>query len=116
MKKYYFIYLSAVIYPGYAYAVTDIVGAESWILGILQKLNYLFWLVAILVFIWGVIKFIGNADDSTAREQGKSLMVNGVIAFVVLASVWGIVAFVLQDTFGIFSAPVPYIDSDGNPH
>jgi len=48
--------------------------------------------LAFLVFIWGVFKyFIMGAADDTARESGKSLMLWGIIGFVLMVSLWGIV-------------------------
>ena len=84
------------------------------LLDILARLNYLFWLIAVAVFFWGVIKFISHADDATERQKGKDLIIWGIISFLVLVSIWGFVALILQDTLGIFSAPVDYVDKDGN--
>ena len=55
----------------------------------------------IIVFIWGVIKFI-RAEDSTKIEEGKQFMLWGVIAIAVVFSIWGLVA-VLQKTFDLNS-------------
>ena len=96
-----------------ASSISTIFDAEELVLQILSGLNLLFWLAAIVVFFWGVIKFIASAEDADARENGRKLMIWGIISFVVLASIWGLVGLILQDTFGIFSSPVPYVDKDG---
>jgi len=75
----------------------------------------LFWLLAIMLFFWGVVKFIANAEDSTEREKGKQLMIWGVVAFVVLVSLWALVGLVLTDTFGIDGGgTLNFVDKDGN--
>lgn len=49
---------------------------------------------ALLVFLWGVAKFIFKLGGSEkATEEGRNAMVWGLIALFVLASVWGIVFF-----------------------
>ena len=97
-----------------AQTISTIYDFEEMLLDILDRLNYLFWLIAVAVFFWGVIKFISNADDATERQKGKDLIIWGIISFLVLVSIWGFVALILQDTLGIFSAPVDYVDKDGN--
>jgi hypothetical protein len=48
--------------------------------------------LAFLLFIWGMFKFfILSGSNEEGREQGKSLMLWGVIAFVMMVSIWGLV-------------------------
>lgn len=56
--------------------------------------------VALLLFFWGLAKFMMSAGNEEAKESGKSLMLWGIIAFVVMLSVWGIVVFI-QKALGI---------------
>jgi hypothetical protein len=57
--------------------------------------------VAIIMFIWGVIKFfIINSDEEAKREQGKQFMIWGIVALAVMLSVWGLVG-ILKTTFGL---------------
>jgi hypothetical protein len=59
--------------------------------------------IAFIVFLYGVFKyFIKGADNETERETGRSFVLWGVIGFVVIFSVWGLVNLVMG-TFG-FSA------------
>lgn len=50
--------------------------------------------IALLVFFWGLIKYIMSAGDPEAAKTGKSIMIYGVIALFVMISVWGIVQFI----------------------
>jgi hypothetical protein len=66
---------------------------------------------AVVVFMWGVVQYILNADDSTKRSEGRSFIVWGLVALFVIVSVWGLVA-VLQNTFGLTgSVLIPQLQS-----
>jgi TM2 domain-containing membrane protein YozV len=54
--------------------------------------------LALLVFFFGLAKFILNAASEEAQREGKQFMIWGIIALFVMVSVWGLVA-VLQNTF-----------------
>ena len=57
--------------------------------------------VAFLTFIWGVYRyFILGADNEAEREKGKSFVLWGIIGFVVILSVWGLVGLV-SGTLGL---------------
>ena len=58
---------------------------------------------AIVVFVWGMIEFIGNADNEEKRSKGKQLMLWGIIGFFVIVSIWGLVGL-FTDFFGFQSA------------
>lgn len=62
--------------------------------------------LAIIVFLWGVLKFILNAGDEGKRSEGKMFMIYGIIGIVVMVSVWGLVGF-LQTTFGLEGGNAP---------
>lgn len=49
---------------------------------------------ALIVFIWNLVKFIGNAGDESAREEGKKGMWWGILALFIIVSIWGIIRFV----------------------
>ncbi len=67
---------------------------------ILDPIVLLLFSLALLYFVWGVIKFIANADDPTERGVGKSTMIWGVIGMFIMFGVWGIVALI-QGSLGI---------------
>ncbi|HEY4479656.1 MAG TPA: hypothetical protein VI981_04875 [Candidatus Paceibacterota bacterium] len=50
--------------------------------------------IALLVFFWGLAKFILASGNEEAKDTGKRIMIWGIIALFVMASVWGIVAFI----------------------
>ena len=57
--------------------------------------------VALLVFFWGLAKFILKiGGDAKAVAEGKQLMIWGVIALFVMVSIWGIIYFIGGEIFG----------------
>jgi hypothetical protein len=46
------------------------------------------------------MKFIFAAGDEGAKEQGKQIMIYGIIALFVMTAVWGLVGFI-GDAIGI---------------
>ena len=56
---------------------------------------------ALVVFFWGLIKYMWSAADSSeAHAQGRQLMIWGIIALFVMVSVWGLVEFLQLTLFG----------------
>jgi uncharacterized membrane protein YidH (DUF202 family) len=79
--------------------VTNIKGVLNNILPVLLAL-------AIIYFFWGLVKFIKSAGDAKARDEGKGVMIWGIIAIFVMVSVFGIVNW-LGDTTGLDAGTVP---------
>jgi phosphotransferase system glucose/maltose/N-acetylglucosamine-specific IIC component len=54
---------------------------------------------ALLIFIYGVVKYViaKNADDT---KEARNIIVRGLIGLFVILSIWGLVG-VIQSTFGI---------------
>ncbi len=61
--------------------------------------------VALLVFLWGLAKFIFKSGDEKSHEEGMNLMKWGIIALFVMVSVWGIIGF-MQNALGLPQTPV----------
>jgi hypothetical protein len=47
--------------------------------------------LALLAFLWGVMKY-GTSQDEAARKESISIIINGLIVLFVMISVWGLVA------------------------
>ncbi|MES2023206.1 MAG: hypothetical protein V4439_00805 [Patescibacteria group bacterium] len=56
--------------------------------------------LAVVAFVWGVVKFLMSAEDETQKSQGKQFMLWGIIALAVMVSIWGLVKL-LTNTFGV---------------
>lgn len=53
-----------------------------------------------LAFVYGVLKYFFFEGDDKARENGRRFMLWGILAMVVVFSVWGVVALMLS-TLGL---------------
>jgi len=53
--------------------------------------------IALLVFFWGLVKFIAKSGDEKTHQEGRNLMVWGLIALFVMISFLGIVYFFYDD-------------------
>ena len=80
-------------------AFTTIATTISHIIGILIPAAFG---LAILFFFYGIAMYVLSAGDAGKAAEGKSIMIYGVIAIAVMASVWGL-TFWLQNLFGIGS-------------
>jgi len=56
------------------------------ICGLVPEVINLAWALALLVFIYGGAKYAHSADDPGGRKQGKSIAVNAIIGFVIIAA------------------------------
>jgi len=66
--------------------------------------------LAVLFFFYGIVKYIWSEGNN--KEEGKRIMIWGVVALFVMSSIWGIVAFLQQDILGgsnPSSVPIPTI-------
>lgn len=71
--------------------VKDLISAFG---GLINQLIVIVVAVALLVFLWGLAKFIFRVSgDEKAVEEGKRIMIWGLIALFIMVSVWGIIGF-----------------------
>jgi hypothetical protein len=65
--------------------------------------------LALVVFVWGVIKFfIINGEEEAKRTEGKQFMIWGLIALTVMLSIWGLIR-ILGSTVGIKVIKIPQV-------
>ncbi len=82
---------------------TNIGGLVGDIKSILNSIIPLFFLVAIVYFFWGLVKFIMGAGDAKKVAEGKGIMIWGIVALVIMAALFGIINW-LTNTVGISGA------------
>jgi hypothetical protein len=57
--------------------------------------------LCLLYFFWGITKYIKNdAGSEKAVEEGKKIMLWGLVALFVVFSIWGIINFI-RGEFGL---------------
>ncbi|OHA16517.1 MAG: hypothetical protein A3G52_00230 [Candidatus Taylorbacteria bacterium RIFCSPLOWO2_12_FULL_43_20] len=106
MKKVCILITLALISPVFVFAQND--ARDLPLLGTLipqfgnlvGKLTTIVFAVALLVFFWGVAKYIFLSGSEEAKARGKRIMTGGIIALFIMVSIWGIVEFIRKD-FGI---------------
>ena len=77
--------------------------------------------LCLFYFFWGVMKYIkSGAGSEKAAEEGKRIMIWGIVGLFVAVSIWGIVKFI-QSELGIPNIQnvdrplIPSVDSTFNP-
>lgn len=94
--------------------ITTLFDVRTFGMTVINALQAFFIALAVVGFLWGVVKFIKNADNETEREKGKTFMIWGIIAFLVLVSLWAIVRLVVEDSLGLGPVVPGFIDKSGN--
>lgn len=65
--------------------------------------------IAIVMFVWGAVNFfIISSGEEKKRQEGKQLMIWGIVALTVMLGVWELVA-ILGDTFGLNTSVLPSV-------
>lgn len=62
--------------------------------GILNPLIGLLFVIAIAVFIWGIVEFIWNAGSEDKRTTGKQHIIWGLVGLLIMATVSGIIEII----------------------
>lgn len=57
-------------------------------------------IIAFVVFIWGVSEYIRGADNEKKRADGRQHMLWGIVGFLIMFGVFGLMQ-ILTNTFGI---------------
>lgn len=78
--------------------ITNILATMNLVIGAL-------FVMATLVFLWGMVLFIAKSGDEAARSKAKGIMTWGIIGLAVMAAAWGI-SNILVQYFGVpFTGP-----------
>jgi hypothetical protein len=87
--------------------ITDFASLVRLFLSLIRMTIPILASLALLAFIWGLVKFIARVGgDEKAIQEGKSLMIWGVIALFIMVSIWGILRF-FSDSLGLTSFGIP---------
>jgi len=75
-------------------SVVNLVGKINRI--IINPLIALLFVVAFVLFLFGLFKFFGNREDTSALEDGKRHMMWGIIGMAIMVSVFGIMQLIIN--------------------
>lgn len=89
--------------PLAAFAATDVSSILTTVSNILNALIPLFMVIATVVFLWGIVRYITAAGDEEKVKEAKSFIMYGLIGLFVMVAVWGLVN-VLINTFSLNTA------------
>lgn len=114
MKKYTILAISF-LSPLITFAALDKTGDLINAVGrLVSQLTVIAGGVALLVFLWGLVKFIMKAGDEKSHEEGIAIMKWGIVALFVMVAVWGIIGF-MQRALGLPVTPVSNTNVAGEP-
>ncbi len=91
--------LAIAIIPNITFAAKTLSDLMTSVATYLNKGLLLLMGLAVLMFVWFVIKYFIRASD-TDRTEGSKYLMWSVIGFFVILSFWGFVN-ILQNTFGL---------------
>ncbi len=84
-------------------SIKDILNFGTCMLG--QSVVQILFGIALIIFIWGVIQFIANAENEEARKKGRDFIIWGIIGLFVMVAIWGLVKLLTTTTGIDFAAP-----------
>ncbi|MDP2642132.1 MAG: hypothetical protein Q8P21_02490 [bacterium] len=67
---------------------------------ILNPLILLAFSAALLIFLWGIFRFISSQTTDTGRDEGKRKIFWGLFGMFIMISAYGLIRLILN-TFGI---------------
>lgn len=83
---------------------------------VLNKIIPVLMVLAVVIFIWGVIMYVISSDEE-AKKKGRNRMIWGIIGLVVILGMWGLVKMI-QNSLGIENTQnlvLPSMNTEFNP-
>lgn len=69
----------------------------AFFLGLINQIIPLIFALAFLFIIWKLIDaWVIHPDDGGRREEGKTIIITGVIVLVIMLSAWGILNLLIN--------------------
>ena len=69
-------------------------------LTVMNGLIPLLLILAVVVLVAGIVKFVSAGDNEEKRQAGRQVMVYGIIVLFVMVSLWGFVNILTQSFLG----------------
>ncbi len=71
----------------------------SFATGMINQLVVILIGIGLLLFIWGLVKYVAAGGDEAKVAEAKQFIVFGLIAFFVMMSVWGLTNILVRTFF-----------------
>ena len=110
-NKTFFIASGLLAIPFMAFAALNAEGILIRISGLINTAIPVVLALAVLYFFWGLAKYVLNQSDEGKKEEGRNIMIWGIIALFIMVSVWGLIG-ILQRTFSIDPRENPIIPGE----
>jgi len=65
--------------------------------------------LGLVTFLWGLTRFISAGGDEKRIQEGKDMMVYGVVGLFVMVSIYTIVSILFTDFFGGLNFGIPLL-------
>lgn len=92
-KLFLFSVFSSLLLPIIASAQGGVLGFFDGLISFVIAIIPVLLGLAVLVFFWGIVKFISHAEDVKANEEGKRIIFWGLITIFVMIAFWGILGW-----------------------
>ncbi|MDP3934774.1 MAG: hypothetical protein Q8Q46_00945 [Candidatus Giovannonibacteria bacterium] len=96
---------AALLAPLFAYAA-DVISILYQTQIILNRIIPILMIIATIVFLWGVIRYITAGGDEDKLKEGKSFIIFGLIGLFLMVAIWGVVR-ALVSQFGVGGGVIP---------
>ncbi|MCK5060075.1 MAG: hypothetical protein KAR00_02985 [Candidatus Pacebacteria bacterium] len=105
----YFLLLISFLFPLMAFAQPqDFSGFVGIVIGIINLALPAAVAYALFLFVWGLAKFLSRGGSEESVEEGKKLMLWGIIGLFVILSAWALASIIAGSfdfQFGVPLAP-----------
>jgi hypothetical protein len=93
----------------HAQSITDLKSLIAFIQGLINSIIPLLIGIAVIVFMWGIIRYI-LADGPDKVAEARNYIIMGIIGITVMMSVWGLVFLVKNLFFPDVRTPINFTD------
>ncbi len=104
---------TALLAPLFVYAA-DVTSILQQTEIILNRVIPILMIIATIVFLWGVIRYITAQGDEDKVGEGRKFIVFGLIGLFIMVAIWGVVR-ALVSQFGVGGGIIPPGPGDIRP-
>lgn len=87
----------------FAQTIQGIIFAAQDVLNVVIPVLFV---LATVVFLWGIIRYVTAGGNEDNLKQGKQLIIWGLVGLAIMVAVWGIVRAIVN-TFGVGGSTIP---------